>query len=37
MMIVRLPITFYVRRDPNLNPLLVPRFSPFAIFSPWEP
>jgi hypothetical protein len=40
MIIMLLPTTLYVRREsrgvrePNL---LVPRFSPFALFSPWEP
>jgi len=54
MIVVRLPTTLCVRRDPkfevrgsqfqnlelrtsNLEPLPVPCFSPFALFSPWEP
>ncbi len=40
MMIIRLPTTLCVRRESRgarEATLLVPRFSPFALFSPWEP
>lgn len=40
MIIIRSPTTLCVRRESRgvgeAN-LLVPRFSPFALFSPWEP
>ncbi len=40
MIIIRLPTTLCVRRESRgvrETNLLVPRFSPFALFSPWEP
>jgi len=40
MIIIRLPTTLCVRRelrDLREANLLVPRFSPYALFSPWEP
>ena len=37
MMIIWLPTTLCVRRGAQEVNLLVPRFSPFALFSPWEP
>jgi len=52
MIVIRLPTTLCVRRDPkfevrgskfrkprtsDIEPLPVPHFLPFALFSPWEP